>query len=507
MLTSCRICGSKKIKFIRELQSLLSAENRRYFRCGDCRTLMDELGVSPEYRGNLLDTISSPHIKHYIQVGCGIASIAVGILLGTKILAACEPTGRRLRFLDVGASMGHSLSLAQMTGCESLGIEPSSLGRIGKELFGLEILENYLEEVDLPENSFDLIHASEVIEHVQNPEGFARSLIKYLKTDGVILLTTPNAEAAASGESVEKEWYELFSPGSHMNLFSPQSIRLLLRRSGIRHVHVLSSGGTSKKKRLWIIATNHSRMNRVFIPDLAQVEKEAQDLTAAWLKRIIKNCENKNDFGLLYEGALYRLFEHCTGQGIYDEALELSQKLDGKLVESYNGAFEKISNAESISFDDYLKHVPAFAGLYFYLKGILDLNHTAKYAEALKSFTLAEHLLKLEKNMAYYRSSRIGWPEESRFKQGLALYYGGNYEAALAIFEELLNLSPGHFLSTKGKDILTFKGLAHYHMRENRRAISAFIRHLGKDLFRSPYSRQSLVYLGRAFLRVIQPSS
>jgi len=48
------------------------------------------------------------------------------------------------------------------------------------------------------EAPFDLITAVEVIEHLESPVGFLRSIVSLLGPDGVVLLTTPNVDSAPS---------------------------------------------------------------------------------------------------------------------------------------------------------------------------------------------------------------------------------------------------------------------------------------------------------------------
>jgi len=46
----------------------------------------------------------------------------------------------------------------------------------------------------LKENSIDCIIASEILEHVPDPKAFIKNLIRLIKTDGKIILTTPYNE-------------------------------------------------------------------------------------------------------------------------------------------------------------------------------------------------------------------------------------------------------------------------------------------------------------------------
>ena len=58
--------------------------------------------------------------------------------------------------------------------------------------------ESYLGFLAEYYESFDVVVASEVIEHVENPWQFVRSIDKILKKDGVAILTTPNTGSVIS---------------------------------------------------------------------------------------------------------------------------------------------------------------------------------------------------------------------------------------------------------------------------------------------------------------------
>ena len=48
------------------------------------------------------------------------------------------------------------------------------------------------------EGQFDIIMASEIIEHLENPRHFARECFKLLKSGGKVILSTPNVDCVAS---------------------------------------------------------------------------------------------------------------------------------------------------------------------------------------------------------------------------------------------------------------------------------------------------------------------
>ena len=52
--------------------------------------------------------------------------------------------------------------------------------------------------IPVPDNSFDIIIASEVIEHLENPRATFREFYRLLRSDGALIVTTPNQESVRS---------------------------------------------------------------------------------------------------------------------------------------------------------------------------------------------------------------------------------------------------------------------------------------------------------------------
>ncbi|TYQ23360.1 methyltransferase domain-containing protein [Pseudanabaena sp. UWO311] len=49
--------------------------------------------------------------------------------------------------------------------------------------------------LDMPDNQFDVIVSSEVIEHLENPRAIAREWFRLLRPNGTLILSTPNNES------------------------------------------------------------------------------------------------------------------------------------------------------------------------------------------------------------------------------------------------------------------------------------------------------------------------
>lgn len=112
-----------------------------------------------------------------------------------RFIEAAVVDNKPQRILDVGCGVGKvSLELARrFPGIEIVGVDvdQASIEHARRSL----PLENarFLHIAELaPDERFDLVIASEVLEHVENPEEFLRALRKNLTEQGRLVLTVPN---------------------------------------------------------------------------------------------------------------------------------------------------------------------------------------------------------------------------------------------------------------------------------------------------------------------------
>ena len=252
----CRVCGAAETTFALEAELPFKDGIRRYFACDRCGTLIDASGVGGSYDGGPSDVELSdrePNVKFFAEVGAGMDSFAVFLVLLRQALGA-RATAPGLRLLDVGASFGFLVAMARGLGWDATGVEPSYYGRIGSRVLGVPILPAYLQDSELPVGSFDCIISSEVLEHVLDPRAFVSLVSRYLAPDGILLLTTPNGEVLRGGPATEQEWYDGLSPGQHLNLLTPHALTALLAECGLRDVRLLATGGSSGRKHLYALA-------------------------------------------------------------------------------------------------------------------------------------------------------------------------------------------------------------------------------------------------------------
>lgn len=129
--------------------------------------------------------------------------------------------------LDFGCGRGDFLFQARKAGFKVYGIDKSVT--IVKYL-NSQGLRVYTSLNKLPIKFFDAITAFDVVEHLSNPQLFIRQIAARLKSNGVVMITTPNA-LGVSGRILRSKWW-VFGPANHLSLFNIKSLRVLLENEG-----------------------------------------------------------------------------------------------------------------------------------------------------------------------------------------------------------------------------------------------------------------------------------
>lgn len=142
--------------------------------------------------------------------------------------------------LDVGCGYGFAVDMAaKALGWRAAGIDPAHYAREGAALLNADIRKDYLTAQTELGDPFALVVASEVIEHVPDPDAFLQVLRRWMQPGRTLILTTPDADAIEDGAG-EAVLVSILAIGTHLTLFSAQALELSLRRAGFAHVEVES---------------------------------------------------------------------------------------------------------------------------------------------------------------------------------------------------------------------------------------------------------------------------
>lgn len=162
--------------------------------------------------------------KEYLEESSN-RSINAHISLAT--IRRFKPSGK---LLEIGCAVGYFLNAAR-TDYEVAGVEPGRWACAeARRRFGLEVRQEGFLEARLPGNSFDVVAAVDVIEHLEDPAAFIRECRRVLKPGGVLYLVTPDIESL-SARLLGGSWWGLRP--AHLYYFSRRTLGELLKREGL----------------------------------------------------------------------------------------------------------------------------------------------------------------------------------------------------------------------------------------------------------------------------------
>jgi 2-polyprenyl-3-methyl-5-hydroxy-6-metoxy-1,4-benzoquinol methylase len=104
---------------------------------------------------------------------------------------------------------------------------------------------NSYEELPTQQNSFEIVVAQEIVEHVENPWELFRRAYKALLPGGYLIITTPNILSELSIRKIKSDGhFHWFSPdcfGYHINPLPYFEIELIASRTGFRQSSFLGN--------------------------------------------------------------------------------------------------------------------------------------------------------------------------------------------------------------------------------------------------------------------------
>lgn len=157
-----------------------------------------------------------------------------------EIIAEFASYRRSGRLLDVGFGAGTLLEAAQRAGWQALGVEVSNRAADHVRSLGFDVFCGTLAEARYPSNHFDVVTASEVLEHVADPQMVLQEIARVLRPGGLLWLTTPHGRGV-SAQILGLKWSTV-SPPEHLQLFSRDGTKTMLAAASLRPVRVVTEG-------------------------------------------------------------------------------------------------------------------------------------------------------------------------------------------------------------------------------------------------------------------------
>ena len=242
----CPLCGGAR------LEPLWDCDGFAFARCAACGLVQQDpqpepAAVAARYGGEYLAYEESNQLAYRDLELLALADLRLeeaAAPLRARRAREGGPQGGLPRALDVGCATGALLDALRARGWQPSGVEICApAAAYGRERYGLPIHAGDLGSAGFPDASFDLIHASHLIEHLCDPAGFLEEASRVMADDGILVLTTPNA-SGFQARLLGPDWRSAIN--DHLYLFSTRTLGALLAAKGFSVERMVTWGGWAR---------------------------------------------------------------------------------------------------------------------------------------------------------------------------------------------------------------------------------------------------------------------
>jgi len=273
-------------------------------RCDHCTALAYLDATPPDYGR---DAVTDLSLQLYVEQNAGLFHM-------TRFFYQLDPVAHPITsLLDAGCGFGFPVDAARrVLGWRAVGIDPSFYADTGRALLGADLRRAYLTaDTDLGE-PYDLVLATEVIEHIPDLYPFLATLRRWMKPGGVLMMTTPDAGSITPALAANLIG-PMLTVGAHLVLFTARAMEHCLHQAGFTHVLCSVESPT-----LIVYASDRPIVLRA---DAAQAHTEGY---AAYLQHILDDTEPG---AMLWNGAAGRMLELTGHAGPIEPLMALYARI------------------------------------------------------------------------------------------------------------------------------------------------------------------------------------
>ena len=267
----CALCGQAKFK------SVMECEGFSFVRCASCGLVQrNPQPDKNEIIARYTDTFGQDYLSYEIENEKAFLNLQQLAMHDADFPSVEEAlfskSAKTPAFLDVGCATGALLeSLAKPRrhsshGWHVTGVEISPCAEYAREKRKLDVKSRALEENEFAPRSFDVVHASHLVEHLNDPAGFMKEVFRILKDDGYFFLSTPNI-SGFQARLYRSRWRSAIF--DHLYLFSRRTLIKMLKNTGFKIESCRTWGGLAAGMApLWLKKTADSLAKRFNFGDV-----------------------------------------------------------------------------------------------------------------------------------------------------------------------------------------------------------------------------------------------
>lgn len=233
----CPICNSK----IEKQKSLYNLGSFIFKKCTVCSLVLQN--PQPIF-SDLQNRYDENYFKYEIENEESFFSLMMMALadISFENLSFVAPyDGKIGRILDIGCATGRFLYEFKQRGWETAGVEIcSNAAEYGNKQRNVNIKNCTLEKAAFPSKYFSVIHASHLIEHLNDPLSFLSEIYRILSDKGYFIVVTPNIKSF-QGILAGSRWRSAIA--DHLFLYSFDSLKKICKKNGFTMIARKTWGG------------------------------------------------------------------------------------------------------------------------------------------------------------------------------------------------------------------------------------------------------------------------